>query len=346
MGDLLKTYNTAIELLKHKDELLKYPDTFEAVLHSLRKAIDDEYGEGFSVVDDPNESGEGDEAEKWLQEHGSKEGASQEKQVRRMADWQPRSDYSDSEKAAIEQHMKDGYTHREAERMAGAHKGPMDFISAMRSGVNPSMMSQKMMGQLKPLAKLWLQEADKEDKRRADPEINPLKHASGKMAEAHEKNTSKFNDAYNQFLGSDAVKGLKGKDRHMAIQQWKSDWKKSNPEHDAGLADVSSTQKLFSEARGAAKQNLNEKIAHIMGGGQSMPTEMTEAEAMQHLGGGKSEEGYHGSIVQDPSASFATRNPKLIASLKPEQQERLKMIDSAAQSQGKIRRRPGPGGGQ
>jgi hypothetical protein len=80
---------------------------------------------------------------------------------------------------------------------------------------------------------------------------------------------------------------------------------------------------------------------HIMSGGQSMPADMSTAEAMQHLGGGKTEEGYQGSITQDPSAGFAARNPKLLAAMKPEQQERLNRVDSAAKAQGKIRIRKG-----
>jgi hypothetical protein len=217
----------------------------------------------------------------------------------------------------------------------------MDFVSAMRSGVSPSMMSDKMMSDLKPLAKLWLEEADKKEKLSADPEVNPMKAAAGKMAQAHETQHADYSKAYNEFLNSDSVKGLKGKDRHQAIQKWKGEWKASNPEHEAGHQAVSETQQAFKENKGAAKQSLQDKIAHITSGGQSMPTEMSANEAMQHLGGGKSEEGYQGQIVSDPSASFAARNPKLLAALKPEQQERLKAVDSAAKSLGKVRVRKG-----
>lgn len=345
-NELLKIYTIAEELVKNKDELLKYPDFFEDILQDLRKASKKDFGDGYSIVDDPNEGGEEDDADKWLKEQEAGGEKKEEKQAapqrkQHMADWQPRGDYNDKEKVAIDQHMKNGYSHREAERMAGAHKGPTDFRSAMKSGVAPSMMSDKMLNDIKPLAKQWLEEADKKEKLSANPETNPVKHASGRLMDAHEKNTAGFNKDYNEFLGSDKVKGLKGRDRHQAIQEWKSAWKESNPEYTAGLEGVSNAQKTFGESKQAAKESLEDKMRHISSGGQSMPTDMSAQEALQHLGGGKTEEGYQGQIVQDPSATFAQKNPKLLAALKPEQQDRLKRVDSAARSQGVVRVRKG-----
>jgi hypothetical protein len=186
-----------------------------------------------------------------------------------------------------------------------------------------------------------LEEADRKEKMSANPETNPMKHASGKMLEAHEKGTAAYAKAHNEFLASDALKGLKGKDRHQAIQAWKAEYKQKNPDHEGGLAGASEAQKTYGSSKEAAKQSLKEKMDHIMSGGQSMPADMSTAEAMQHLGGGKTEEGYQGSITQDPSAGFAARNPKLLAAMKPEQQERLNRVDSAAKAQGKIRIRKG-----
>lgn len=360
MKNKTEAYNVAKELFKHKKEMLKFPNAFKELLEDLRKAVtddeendqdsgDDDYGDGYSVTDDPNSDSVGDEADQWLKENENKkpenkeelpQGAEKQKK-QYQKEWEPQSEYSPEHKKAIDEHMSNGYTHRESERMAGAYKGPKDFVSAMRSGISPSMMSDKMHGDLKPLAKLFLEEADKREKLSANPEINPMKHAAGKMMEAHEKSTSNYSKAHSEFLDSDATKALKGRDRHQAVQAWKAEWKQKNPEHEAGLAEASNAQKTYGESKETAKQSLNERLDHIMSGGQSMPAEMSSAEAMQHLGGGKTEEGYQGSIAQDPSARFAANNPKLIASLKPEQQERLKRIDSAASSQGKVRVRKG-----
>lgn len=344
-NNLLEIYKMAQIFASRRGEFAKYPEEFKHVLETLKKAAkdeEDEYGDGFSEVDDPNEGGDEDDADKWLKEQeGKKDKEPEAKSSKYTKDWEPSSNYTPKQQAAVEQHMKNGYTHREAERLAGAHKGPMDFQSAMKSGISPSMMSDKMMGDLKPLAKLWLEEADKKEKLKANPEVNPMKHAAGKLTQAHEDQNAEYSKAYNQLLGSDSVKGLKGKDRHQAIQKWKSDWKNSNPDHEAGHESVSNAGHAFGENKAAAKQSLQDKIAHITSGGQSMPGEMSANEAMQHLGGGKTEEGYQGTIIQDPSAHFAARNPKLLAALKPDQQERLKAVDSAAKSLGKVRVRKG-----
>lgn len=347
MSNKVEFLDLVKSLLENRSDLLKYPEEFGDILRYLRKATkEDEYGEGYSIVDNPDQDFEDDDAAKWLEENTKDNNAKQpdeqkQQEKKFMREWSPAQAYSPEQEKAIKEHMDNGYSHREAERLAGAFKGPSDFMSAMRSGIAPSMMSDKMLGDLKPLAKLWLEEADKKEKLSADPEVNPMKHAAGKLMEAHEKHTGNYNKAYSDFLASDDIKGLKGRDRHNAIQAWKLDWKSKNPEHDASLAQISNAQKHYGESKQAAKQSLQEKMSHIMMGGQSMPTEMSASEAMQHIGGGKTEEGYHGTIIQDPSSSFASRNPKLVAALKPEQQERLNRVNSAATSQGKVRIRKG-----
>lgn len=352
MNNIEMLYKIGLYIRDNKDELLKNPDSFKTTLELLKKAKDDadEYGEGFSVVDDPNEDFEEDDAAKWLKEQKDKpekkteaKSAPEEKEQKKyLSEWKPREDYSEKEKAAIKQHMDAGYSHREAERMAGAHKGPSDHKSAMKSGIAPSMMSDTMINQLKPLAKEWLENADRVEKLKADPNVNPMKHASGKLMAAHEAHTGDYSKAYNDFLTSDSVKNLKGRERHNAIQEWKGAWKKDNPGFAEGMADVSNTQKAFGEAKESARQTLQEKLSHIMTGGISMPTEMSDQEAMQHLGGSKTDEGgYTGSIIKDPSANFAAKNPKLLSSLNQDQLGRLKRIDSAASAQGVVRRRKG-----
>lgn len=302
MDNLLKVYSDFQDILKHKDELLKQPEILQEILESLKKA------------------------------------SGSDKYTR---DWQPNPSYTDKQKELIDQHMKDGYSHREAERLAGAHKTPSDFVSALKSGIAPSTMSERMMSQLKPLAREWIENADKQEKLRADPEKNTVKRQAGMMTQAHEKSTANFTKDYNNFLSSDEVKGLKGKDRHAAVTKWKADWKSANPEHNEGLAGVSDVQNKFAFDQSKAREETKNKVSEVATG-KAMPTDMSEKEAMQHLGGGKTEEGYAGTIVHDPSVGFAQRNPQLAASLKPEQQERLNLVDSAAKSQGKVRVRKGP----
>jgi len=344
-------YEIAQTLLKHKKELLNHPDIFKDLLENLKKAA------GFRTTDDPNDDIEGDDdASKWLSENSATKPAVEDKQSKKYASkkWEPRKDYSDKEKAAIKQLADSGFTEREAEHLSGAYKGPKDMQSAAHSNVEHPMISDKMMDHLKGvgtpdesmkdfhgLAADWLSQADKNEKSNADPEKNPVKYAAGVLNNAYEKHSAGFENDYNKFLNSDDVKGLKGRDRHKAIEGWKSSWKQAHPEHKEGLKDVSEAQKVHGDygfSNAAAKKNLQEKIDHIASGGQSNPTETTVEEGLQHLGGsGKTEDQQSGTVFHDPSAAYAAKNPQLASLLKPEQKERMDRVDSAANAQGKIR---------
>ena len=316
----------------------------QTLLDMLKKAKDDYEKHGMSVVDDPNLDMEEDEAEKWLKENEGKEKEPAPKEKGKAEkvyskDWEPRKDYTDKHKEDIKRHMDDGYSHREAERMAGAHKGPRDYQSALKSGVNPSLPSDKMMGHYKDLAKEWLDKHREMDLAEADEHKNPMKHAAGQMEQAHKKHTADYHGALSDFLSSDNVKGMKPRERHQAVNEWKSKWKQDNPDYHEGLGDVSQVQSKFK----AAAQNIEEKnkdiAEHIARGGVSMPAEMSDAEAMQHVGGGKDEESgaYTGSVIKDPLAHMAQSNKKWQEVLKPEQHERKLRLDSAAAAQGKVR---------
>lgn len=325
---------------------------------------------------DPDEE-QGDEADKWLAEHDPKSAPAgkpvaapakaqaepEEEEVEEApeqpkrrsgaySDWAPRDDYSPEQQAKMKDLMAQGYSHREAERMSGAYKGPTDFHSALTHTVRPSEMSPKMMQELKSMAKDWLDRADRHSKIHADPEKNPMKHASGVMLQAHGEHTKDYNKAYNEFLASDKVKGMKGIDRHKAIQAWKNEWKASNPEYsDPGkLANITSAaQQAGKDAIQRHKLGVNERMQHIMGGGAVSPDQtFSLQEGMQHAGGSKGEEGYSSPTVADPAAAFAHANKDTIAKLrgmmKPEQAERFGRVQSARGAQGvkpKVIRRPG-----
>lgn len=342
MNKLEEIYNIAMMLFERKEELVKTPDAFIEALQMLKKAKSEYEKAGMSIVDDPNADLEDDDAAKWLKEKeaAANAGAAPDKAKKVYGrDWQPRPDYSDKEKQAIDEHMKNGYSHREAERLAGAHKGPTNFKDALSHSVNPSMPSDKMLQDLLPMSKEWLANASMKEKMDADPEKNPMKYASGKLSEAHGKHTADYSKAFNEFLNSDKVKGLSARDRHKATQEFKAGFHKENPEYKEGLTSgVSNVQKEYGEAKKASEGRRQEQMAHILTGGMAMPSEISQQEAMQHIGGAKDSEGMHtGSIIKDPSAVFAERNPLLMNRLNDKQKERMKRVDSAASSQGVVR---------
>jgi len=316
-------------------------------LKTLKKAIDKYSKHGMSIVDDPNQ-GEEDEADNWLAEHGTKNkettepsrsaGKSQDTKSHSAKEWTPRSDLAPHQAAVVKQYVDQGFSPREAERLAGFHKGTRDYKAALKSNVAPSMPSDKMLSNLKALAGEWIQNARLQEMSNADEIDNPLKHAAGQVINAHKESTKDYEKAYSDFLESGDIKDLKGRDRHKAIQTWKENWKKENPSHEENLDNAASKQSKFSDAAQNIKQKGEEISQHIARGGISQVPEMSDKEAMQHLGGGKGEEGYTtGSIVKDPLANFASKNPQYAKMLNKEQMDRLNRVNSAAAMQGKVR---------
>jgi hypothetical protein len=358
---------------KYTDEFLKVLNKLKDNLIKVRGDEDDEdYDvqdhdlgeedlEGLSIVDDPFQD-EDDEAAKWLKEQeggGTQEAAAEEAPDEEEAaptkekkvsssgytDWAPHGEYTPEHEAGMKKLMDEGYSHREAERLVGAHRGPSDFQSALTHSVRPSQPSEKMLSELKDLAGPWLENASRHSKLTADPEKNPQKFAAGQMLQAHEKHSKDYNKDYHDFLSSGDVKDLKGRDRHKAIREWKNKWHEDNPQYKENIGEVSSAQKHYIEAPQAAKRSLDERIAHITSGGVGMPTGMSMAEAAQHVGGQKTDEGYSAATVKDPSVSFAQQNPELLRVLKqhknaPELMDRLNRVNAARASKGvKIRKK-------
>lgn len=274
------------------------------------------------------------------------------KRSSRYLDWQPRSEYSDEHSQAIQEYMDEGYSHREAERLAGAHEAPSDFHSALRHTVNPSEPSPKMLEQMKELSYEWLKGADRKQMETAEAGVNPIKYATGKSLSAHEEAHKDFSEAYSDFISSDEVKGLKGRERHKAIRAWKQDWRQKNPEYREKAIQAAGAGKHFGEAGEARRQRREEGTQAILeagksggqdfGGGYSEAAsgagegKMSDQMAAQMVGGVKGESGYQANIQKDPAAVFAERNPDYIKSLRdkaakkldPEQTKRMSAIDS------------------
>jgi hypothetical protein len=353
--------NSIYQKMNKTDEML---DTLTKVRDNLSKAYGDdedpEYGApkdediegaGMRIIDDP--FSEDDAADKWLTEHDPQKIKADEpaqsemqaqpttQQVQEVkpasksgySDWKPRPDYSQDDTAKMKDFMDQGYSHREAERMAGTHSGPSDFQGALKHTIRPSEMSPKMLAELKTLAGPWLDNAEKYDRLNADIAKNPMKHAEGQMMRAHEEHAGGYADAYHKFLDSDAVKNAKGRERFDAIKQWKDKYHKENPKYMENMPQAQLAQSQLKTSKDQAKLSLDEKLKHIMSGGVSMPTEMTSAEAAQHVGGVQTEEGVQASFKKDPLTAFAQSNPKLVEAIKqranPQQLDRYHRVVSA-----------------
>lgn len=267
----------------------------------------------------------------------------------RMVDWKPQDKYAPEHQKAIEAAMKEGYSHREAEKIAGAHKAPSDFYGALRGSTRPSEPSAKMLEQLRGHAHGWLKNAEAKAAENAEAEVNPVKYASGKAIASHDAAHKDFDAAHNEFLQSDNLKGLAGRARHQAIQSWKKDWEEKNPQHKERAIAAADTGKVFSEATKARDERRKEGEQAILGAGKSFGTGTTgeysqaaaggddepisSQAAGQMVGGEKSDEGgYSTNIKTDPAALFAQRNPEYVkhlqSKLNPDQQQRLSGINA------------------
>lgn len=302
------------------------------------------------LIDNEDYEDEDDAAGDWLRQQGKKESAPSElkaepaqaasvdededeaavaaepaaKQSRSgYTNWAPREDYTPEEQAKMKEHMDSGYSHREAERLAGAHRGPKDMQSALKHTVKASHPSPKMLSEIRELAGHWLDNAKRHELRNAEISKNPDKFAAGKLMEAHEAHTKDFKSAYDNFLNSDEVKNLKGLARHKAVSEWKKGWQAENPDYTEGHKKVAEAQGAFKEAHDAKRSQrdkLSELFGRMTGGGMDGETYGAQ-EAAQHVGGGKDESGsYTSSVVTDPAASFASNNKAYIEAKQKELQ--------------------------
>lgn len=367
---------TVLKKLKNKLAKAREDDYDEMDLQDY--GLSDEDLQELSVMDEGAD--EQDAADAWLKEQEEKGGSqeeqeqpqgiqeevqqetqpqedNQEKAVKRkrssFRDWEPHGQYSDEQQAKIQELMDQGYSHREAERFAGAHRGPMDFQSALSHNIWPSQMSDKHLGELKEIAAAWLENKDRMDKLDADPEKSPLKHASGRAMKTFDELTSDYNNALNEFMSSEEIKGLKGRERFNAVRDWKNKYHEENPEYLKQLtgSDIHSGFKEAGSVGGGRSgggssgimgQNINDRLSRIAGIGSA--DTMSSEEAAQHVGGVKTDMGTQASTVSDPLATGMV-HPKqremarklLQQHGKPEQIDRMNRLKSAKS----IIRRPG-----
>ena len=278
------------------------------------------------------------------------------KKPSRMGEWKPQAQYKPEHDKAIKEYMGQGYSHREAERLANAHVAPGNFYDALRSSTRPSEPSPKMLEHMKGLAHEWLRNADRKTSESAEADVNPQKYASAKTLAAHDAAHKDFNKDYDAFLQSDELKNLTGRARHQAIQSWKQKWQEANPEHHDAAVAAAGSGKALAEANKARKQRLQEGQASLLTAGFSSgednpmagefssgaagetPETRGMSAAGQNVGAEQDDDGggFQTNIKKDPNLVFAQQNPeymkhlkeKLATKMAPEQAQRMSAVDS------------------
>ncbi len=343
-SDLFEKLDILEELIK--SEAQEYSPVFEKIKQVIDAASedlnksgpDDEDYDPWNVKEDEEDAGndyeegsdEGDEADKFLagaDGNGAKgppgvkgpDGSPEEEPTgpkrRQSPEWKPREDYSPKEQAAIKTYIDQGYSHREAEKLANASQGRSDLEAGMRMNFRPNS-SPKMWERIKQLTPHYIRNLDKHERLNAEATKNPMKFAAGKLNSAHEDKTKDYAEAWHEFTSNPGLKHLTPRERHAAAREWKQKWREGNQDYSKGLDIVSGEQRHFGEAADVRSKALQEKMDHILSGGASGGS-MDAYEAAQHLGMSTSEEdaGPNVTTFQDPSAAFAHRNADFIEML-------------------------------
>ena len=297
-------------LKEHEDYLKENPDVFLGIQDRFFDAINLDGSETLEKAEDKK---------KKISKSGYR-------------DWQSKKDYTPEQQAKIEEHVKDGWSHREAERFANAHDAPKDFTSALEHRVNPSQPSEKMLGVMKDHALKYKQRAANLEGETADPGINPQKYATHKANKAHEEAYGDYDKEYKDFLGKLDEQDLHPNEYDEAVSKWQDDWHKQNPEAKDKMVAAADAGKVYGEANQARSEKLDEgRMSLIQGGnasGESSTGEFSDSAsagndadnsmqtAAQMVGGAKGEGGYEAGTVKDPNAIFREQNPEFVAQLK------------------------------
>lgn len=266
-----------------------------------------------------------------------------------LGDWSPRDDYTPEQMQQMQEFMDQGYSHREAERLARAHIAPPSLFAALKSRFNPSEPSPKMLEEMKDIAKKWLYDMRRNTE--YDPKKNPILNAGGKTLLAHEEAHGEFSEAYNNFLQSDELKGLSRKERRQAIKDFKQNWHDQNPNYRDMAITAADSGVAYSENAEIRKQELMDGLAAILDAGKIHITDddqgysaqaagmsggaISDQAAAQMVGGvSGDDQGPQATIKKDPAMIFAEKNPevvkqlkeKLQAQLSPDQNERMSAL--------------------
>lgn len=242
---------------------------------------------------------------------------------------------SDNQLKTIDSYVKDGYTQKEAENLAGGNK--RSYSDALQSGWPDPHISPKFLEKLKGYSTQYLKDHEKLSNRSADPSKNPSKYAAGQMEEALSNQTESYDQERDSFL--DTVKDKDIFDQMDHHSNWEND-RLNMPHHDnynKGWNDVVDAQGGIKDVK-SAKENSAKLTDDIMSGNYKGSADSVSAEAAAQSFGEKTDRGNTVNIKKDRLQSFVAQNKDAIAEGKPkmntEHAKRLENIDSARSAQG------------
>lgn len=271
-------------------------------------------------------------------------------------EWQPKSQYAPHHEKAIKEFTDQGFSPREAERMADAHD-KLSSSEMISSRIPPSHPSEKMLGIMKDLAGKWHADVTHKIGLGANPEENPeLNFNSVKNETVHNVFDAMHNatDAYKKSISH--VKDPK--QLTNMLTDFQHDWLQNNQHFFTNLHNaaekVGQTATGNKEARGnrrkegqmaiiGATRTSGEEAPSAAGDLSNIQGAAANKEAVKQSAGGfkTDEEGpTQTSTMKDPAHTLATRNPEYVkqqtikfgeqhmGKMTPEQQQRFHEIKS------------------
>jgi hypothetical protein len=332
---LLKSISGLIN--KNKSFFTSNPEIFNVVQERFIKAVNDESEEEF----DPYEYAQKDQTDEEPQDEDTsyaedtaslddEEPTADEKNSKRMSGWAPKEKYTDKQLADIKNHMNNGFSHREAERMANAH----DFHSDpwKTNYTNPNQPSDTLINLLQPHFKEHLRLAGDKQALESKASDAPViaSHAQSIAARKTEHQT-KMRGELNEYLKS--IRSLPVAKRAQLEAAWKKDYVSKNPEvHEELGQNISSASDIRSKAfqeRGKSTEQGAQDVASAISG-QSFSPEVDQSPKYSFKHSDTMDDGteHHHVTENGKSHGFVVHHPN-----KPHETEFLPAEGSEANSE-------------
>jgi len=297
--ELLKSISDMLK--KHEDYLSDNPDVFLGIQERFLDAIG--YGDSESL-----EKAEDDEGKPKVSRSG-------------YSDWQPKDKYDENHQADIDKYMEMGLSHREAERMAGAHDHEgMDFGQSMENNkTNPSVPSDLLHDLVLRDAGLKFKQ-DIESTDDIDVKQSPQKFAGREHIKAHDEAYADYDKDYKAFLNELDEQDLHPLEYDEAVSNWQKEWHEKNPEAKEKMAGSAEAGKIFDEAKQTREESIEERKKEIAFG--SAPSDMDMQTAAQSVGT-KGERGYEASTFKDPASIMQEQSPEYFDNVRRDFEEKL-----------------------
>jgi len=348
------------------------PNTLEVVKEFLEKArrrLSDEnpdysdQDEQEEVPEDPELNfDEGDDADRWLAEHGETESADSDGETEPLEEepeaqllgeeegydgadsviapdkWSPKRGEGVSpsivDKPTIgresdeKQSARRPIVRRQGITPPAPTPPPQESEESVSGDLQPT---PEELTQMREYTRPWASRARDKARLEAEAHVNPVQHHQGRLIEARNLSHADRQKAYNAFSQSPDFQNADPITQMEMESKFHDDWNKQNPQHLMNaLSSHHEAHKKGSQALSRFNQMKDEKLRHIASGG-AQPGAMSVEEGIQHVGGGREDEDSAPSgIQQDKSAQFASGHQEFVQEYMKNYNKKGKKFSEAA----------------